>query len=519
VLTRMGGDGSRAARYTSSRTQVRPAARIWSTDTMAPLLRHRHSERTFESLYRAHAGDVYRYALAVTGNRSDAEDVAQTTFMNAYRALERGERPVKPQNWLIAIAHNVCRQRFRQAARRPTEVVFAEDVAEALVPSDDTPTATDIQRALGHLALNQREALVMRELEGRSYAEIAELLGTSVSAVETLIFRARRALREQLDGSLTCAQAEAALSLQLDGRLPRGEAGQLRAHLRQCEECRHLARRQRAQRKGFKAFAALPLPPSLLSAFSHGGGAAAAGGLAGGGSATVTTASFGGGAGATTTAATATTGGLLGGGLAVKAAAVTVAAVVAGGGGYAVVRHETAAPSHTPTPAGKTTQAPAAGSSASQTSGKALTSGNKGGARRSTPGASPAHGGAALGQPAHPTHPAHPAHPAHSSAAEKPTHPAKPAHPVQAAHPATPQPTHPAKPVKPAQKPLKPAQSLVKKPTKKLAKKKPAVKKKARHHARPVTSPKVCGAAGTVTTGTSGACAQTGHGTNAHGKP
>src|SRR5205085_3218509 len=191
-------------------------------------------DRGFERIYRRHVGDVYRYALAVMRNQADAEDVTQTTFMNAYRAYQRGERPEKPQNWLIAIAHNVCRQRFRQSARRPTEVAFEDDVAAALVEDDDAPSAEDIRRALGHLAFNQRAALVMRELEGRSYVEIAEILDLSTSAVETLIFRARRALREQLESSLTCGEAELAISKQLDGRLPRGAKASLRAHLREC---------------------------------------------------------------------------------------------------------------------------------------------------------------------------------------------------------------------------------------------------------------------------------------------
>lgn len=273
-------------------------------------LRLQPTNRSFERLYRAHVGDVYRYALAITGNPADAEDVAQTTFMNAYRALERGERPEKPRHWLIAIAHNVCRQRFRQSGRRPMEVTYFEDVAETLVPSDDSPTAADIRRALGELALNQREALVMRELEGRSYADIAELLGISVAAVETLLFRARRALREQLEGTLSCSEAEAALSLQLDGRLSRADAGQLRAHLRSCETCRRLARRQRAQRKSVQSLAVVPVPPGLASLF---GGGASGIGVAGIGAAVVT-----------------------------KVAAVTVAAAVVGGGGYAIVQHETA---------------------------------------------------------------------------------------------------------------------------------------------------------------------------------
>lgn len=225
-------------------------------------------DRSFERIYRRHAADVYRYAFGVLRNEADAEDVTQTTFLNAYRALERGEQPRVALNWLITIAHNVCRQRFRTASRRPQEVELDFDVADTLVDeSPDGPTPEDIRRALGHLAFNQRAALVMRELEGRSYAEIAEVLGLTTAAVETLIFRARRALREQLEGALTCDEAELAISKQLDKQLSRAEKSQLRAHLRECPECATLARRQRAQRKALKAFGWVPLPSSLASLF------------------------------------------------------------------------------------------------------------------------------------------------------------------------------------------------------------------------------------------------------------
>jgi hypothetical protein len=119
----------------------------------------------------------------------------------------------------------------------------------------------------------------MRELEGRSYQEIAEILGVSVSAVETLIFRARRALREQLEDGITCHDAELAISKQLDDRLPRKEKGPLRAHLRECEDCAGFARSQRAQRGALKALGAIPLPSSLVGLFGS-GGAAVGGGLA-----------------------------------------------------------------------------------------------------------------------------------------------------------------------------------------------------------------------------------------------
>jgi RNA polymerase sigma factor (sigma-70 family) len=258
------------------------------------------ADRQFERLYRKHVGDVYRYALVVLRNPADAEDVTQTTFLNAYRAMCGGERPQAAKNWLIAIAHNVCRQRFRQAQRRPQEVVLFEDAAELAVEEDeDGYSAEDIQRALGFLAFNQRAALVMRELEGRSYAEIAEIMRLSVSAVETLIFRARRALREQLEGGLTCGEAERLLSKQTDGMLSRSERGQLRAHLRECDECATMARSQRASRGALKAlFGGIPVPASLTSLFGGGG--------------TI---------------------------LATKAAAVVFAGAVVGGAGYAGVAH------------------------------------------------------------------------------------------------------------------------------------------------------------------------------------
>ncbi len=223
-----------------------------------------HTDRAFERLYRRHVGEVYRYALAMLQHASDAEDVTRATFLNANRAYERGERPEKLQNSLLAIAHNVCRQRFRQASRKPTGVSLEKELAAA-ARSDDTPTAQDIGRALCQLAFSQRAALVMREIEGRSYAEIADVLQISVRGVETLLLRARSALREQLDGALTCAQAELAISRLVDGRLRRRGRRGLRAHERECAECATLAGRQRAQRAAWAGLATMPVPASLVS--------------------------------------------------------------------------------------------------------------------------------------------------------------------------------------------------------------------------------------------------------------
>jgi RNA polymerase sigma factor (sigma-70 family) len=245
---------------------------------MTSILAERHpAERSFERLYRSYVQDVYRYSLMLLRNSADAEDVAQTTFMKAYSAIQRGERPRHPRRWLITIAHNTCRTRARDDKRRPQEVSFDEGLTPSSAPAaDEDVDVPELVKALGALSFNQRSALVMRELEGRSYREIAEVLEISASGVETLLFRARRALREQLEGTLTCGEAERALSLQLDGRIASRERGRLRAHLRECGECASLARRQRARRAALRSLGPLPLPASLASW----GGAAAAPGIA-----------------------------------------------------------------------------------------------------------------------------------------------------------------------------------------------------------------------------------------------
>jgi RNA polymerase sigma-70 factor (ECF subfamily) len=152
-------------------------------------------ELAFERLYRRYVMDVYRYTLALLQNPADAEDVTQTTFLNAWRAYRRGVEPAKPHNWLIKIAHNAARTRYAVSARRPHEVAFDENAHELPVPPEEATELQGVLQALAKLPFNQRSALVMRELEGRSYSEIAETLEVSVSAVETLIFRARRSLR------------------------------------------------------------------------------------------------------------------------------------------------------------------------------------------------------------------------------------------------------------------------------------------------------------------------------------
>ena len=253
------------------------------------------ASHALDELYREHVAEVYRYAYAVLGNHADAEDVTQTTFVNALRALERGERPRKPSNWLITITHNIVRQRFRQQQARPTEVELDRDVAQE--PADTSgPSMDELVRALQRIPPSQREAIVMRELEGRSYAEIAKILDLSPGALETLLFRARRSLADELENAVTCDRAELGLSKQLDGRLSRKERKRLDDHIAECPSCARLQVTQGRQRRAFKGLALVPLPlsltlfkgapaasaagllPTIGTAAAVGGGAAAGGG-------------------------------------------------------------------------------------------------------------------------------------------------------------------------------------------------------------------------------------------------
>src|SRR5215831_4187400 len=123
-----------------------------SLGRFAPRVLHRHEslDDGFERFYRKHVAEVYQYALAVLGNSADAEDVTQQTFLNAYRAFQRGERPRKAHNWLIKIAHNVCRMRWRESTRRPQEVPL-ERAGEPVALESEKPSLDEVLTALAKL--------------------------------------------------------------------------------------------------------------------------------------------------------------------------------------------------------------------------------------------------------------------------------------------------------------------------------------------------------------------------------
>jgi RNA polymerase sigma-70 factor (ECF subfamily) len=159
---------------------------------------------SIDSLYEAYSGRIFGYCLRRLPSREEAEDAVQHTFMNAYRALGKGVVPRSEAAWLFKIAENVCRERRRSAWRRnQLELVQDPDgiAGLAVAPQRTHDELAGLADALAELPPNQQRAILLREWQGLSYREIAEQLGLTEGAVETLLFRARRSLARKLDGS------------------------------------------------------------------------------------------------------------------------------------------------------------------------------------------------------------------------------------------------------------------------------------------------------------------------------
>ena len=153
-------------------------------------------------IYEHHAARVLAYCRRRLRSREEAEDALQTTFLYACRGLQRGVVPKSEIAWLLKIAHNVCLSTWdSDRRRRRHELVQAPERLEALTSAgpSEHESVIALEDALGDLTDLQRRAILLREWRGLSYSEIAEELELSQSAVETLIFRARRTLARGLE--------------------------------------------------------------------------------------------------------------------------------------------------------------------------------------------------------------------------------------------------------------------------------------------------------------------------------
>jgi len=170
-----------------------------SEDSDSELMRRVRDGRTsaLATLFERHHARLYRYCLRMTGNRSTSEDLVQDVFMKMLKHKEQFRDDSAFMPWMYGIARNACAMHWRRAALHP---VAESDLGDAMPPEpqaeDDHAGAEQadlMRRALLQLPAQRREVLVLSRYEFKTYEEIADTLGCTVSAVKV---RAHRALKQ-----------------------------------------------------------------------------------------------------------------------------------------------------------------------------------------------------------------------------------------------------------------------------------------------------------------------------------
>ncbi len=166
----------------------------------------------FAQVYEQHERHVFRYAYHVLGHSDDADDVKQETFLRAYKALPTFRNDCSLRTWLLRICANLCRDRIKSRQRHP-EVLYDPVTApewfgdkgrlvDPHAAAERAHLASVLRRALGGMPAEQREIIVLRDVEELGYEEIAEVLGCSRASVKLRLFRARRRLKERVEALL-----------------------------------------------------------------------------------------------------------------------------------------------------------------------------------------------------------------------------------------------------------------------------------------------------------------------------
>ncbi|HUR84407.1 MAG TPA: RNA polymerase sigma factor [Solirubrobacteraceae bacterium] len=238
----------------------------------------------FSALYERYHGPLLGYCRSILLNDEDANDAVQNALENALRSLARREpgRPLKP--WLYRIAHN---ESINIVRRRPAHAELTE-LDEPSVPGPEVASEHRVRLAqlvddLRGLPERQRGALVMRELSGLSYDDIAIALGVSNEAARRAVFDARSALHEAVDGRATeCVSVRHCIS---DGDRRRLRGRGIRAHLRSCDDCASFQRSIGARSADLHLLG--PWLSGAAIASMIGGGAGGGALIAAGGGATV----------------------------------------------------------------------------------------------------------------------------------------------------------------------------------------------------------------------------------------
>jgi RNA polymerase sigma-70 factor (ECF subfamily) len=217
----------------------------------------RGDDSALGELLTRHAPSIFRFAMKMCRNRDDAEEVAQDTLLAAVRGAKDVREAGSLTTWFYTVARSFCIKMRRRQKHAPSVLVpVDESIAETSGGSspDDEAAAheltTALDEALGALEEKSREVIVLRDLEGLSASEVAEVLGISVEAVKSRLHRARAAVRARLGPlvpgaevsvthgrSAPCGEIETTFSRYLEGEIGPDECAAMQRHVESCRSC------------------------------------------------------------------------------------------------------------------------------------------------------------------------------------------------------------------------------------------------------------------------------------------
>lgn len=181
---------------------------------VALMMKVKHGDITaFEEIVEIHQGAVIGTVAKMLGGMGDAEDISQQVFIRVWKSASRYKPSAKFTTWMFTITRNLVFNEMRRRQRKPAVSMDEREEEYNLMAPDENTAAPDeqvlenelvraIDDAIQALPEKQRMAVILRRYEDRSYEEIADVLKLSLSAVKSLLFRARAQLKENLQGYL-----------------------------------------------------------------------------------------------------------------------------------------------------------------------------------------------------------------------------------------------------------------------------------------------------------------------------
>jgi RNA polymerase sigma-70 factor (ECF subfamily) len=220
--------------------------------------------RALERLLARHQSQIYRFGAKMCRDEEDAKDVLQETMIAAARTIPEFRGTSAVSTWLYAIARSFCIKKRRTSKFAPERIDSLEAHAEQAAEVADTRRTPEedvagrqlqiaLEKAIAELDPMYREVLALRDVEGLSAAEVAEVMGLSVEAVKSRLHRARTSVRERIAPLLGmavpggappaapgpgCQDVVQLFSRRLEGEIDAGACAELEKHLQECAACR-----------------------------------------------------------------------------------------------------------------------------------------------------------------------------------------------------------------------------------------------------------------------------------------